>query len=161
VVEVGHALRSEAGISVRQKLSILSIPTYRIENNEDLFNLISEELNVQVVTCDAVDFKKPIEKLDKDGLAIVLETNITEDLKREGLLREIVRTVNQMRKDAGLTIQDRIVLKYSTTDDMLARVWTEFAKDICAQVLAERIENGGETEFEFDGQKVLLGIEKI
>lgn len=86
---------------------------------------------------------------------------ITDELKREGLVREIVRTVNQMRKDAGLTIQDRIVLKYRSSDEMLAGVFTEFADDIRTQVLADRLEDGGEVVVAIDGRQVHLSIEKV
>jgi isoleucyl-tRNA synthetase len=46
------------------------------------------------------------------GLVVALDTRVTPELEAEGLARELVRKVNEMRRDAGLEISDRIALRY-------------------------------------------------
>src|SRR5207244_2117203 len=46
------------------------------------------------------------------GLVVALDTRVTPELEVEGLARELIRRVNEMRKDAGLAIDDRIALRY-------------------------------------------------
>jgi isoleucyl-tRNA synthetase len=46
------------------------------------------------------------------GLVVALDTRVTPELAREGLARELIRRVNEMRRDAGLDVSDRIALRY-------------------------------------------------
>jgi isoleucyl-tRNA synthetase len=58
---------------------------------------------------------------DNRGREGVVATTITEELKLEGMARNVVREVNQARKEAGLDIADTITLHLSTTADVLAK----------------------------------------
>ncbi len=86
--------RADAGIKVRQPLSLLEVEK---EVPEELFYLIKEEVNVKKVVY---------------GENIKLHTQITEELKKEGEAREVIRFIQTLRKEAGLTPNDRINIFY-------------------------------------------------
>ncbi len=67
---------------------------------------------------------------------VLLDTNLTPELVREGMARDFVRMVQQLRKDKNFDISDRIELCYSTTDEQLLCALTENAEYISEQVLA-------------------------
>ena len=66
---------------------------------------------------------------------VVLDTNVTDDLALEGLARELVHQVQQMRKEAGLEIADRIILYYEG-DDRLTQLLRAHGETILREVLA-------------------------
>ncbi|MBR4644594.1 MAG: isoleucine--tRNA ligase [Bacteroidaceae bacterium] len=74
-------------------------------------------------------------------LTVALDITITPELRLEGVARELVRTIQQMRKDTGLEITDRIVVTVPTNDDNTACV-KNFGEYIATQVLADSISLG-------------------
>lgn len=88
----------------------------------------------------------------KDGIAgkafadnkalVTLDTEVTDDLKREGMARDFVRLVQTLRKDKDFNISDRIELSYATTDAELAKALEENKSYIADQVLAVKVDNG-------------------
>jgi len=176
VVEMGLGLRAEAGIKVRQPLSQFSILNEKLRGNlvalrnsqfsNELKNIISEELNVKEVVDGAQIGNDWIEKED-NGIKVALNIKVTEDLRKEGLVREIVRTINQMRKEQKMTIHDRVIVEYYTPDELLKSVFAEFKDDIKRQVLAsdiceEKIEldESDQTLENIDGRAVSLSVHK-
>jgi len=141
-VEIGLSLRAEAKIKIRQPLKFIQLKKEAFDNIyedimakiklpqplkfvqdkekkifDDLYDylfkdIIKEELNVKEVALG-----------DKDWL----DTEISLELEEEGLLRELVRSINQLRKEIGLKIDDKnIILKYQTSDFVLEKVFTKF-----------------------------------
>jgi isoleucyl-tRNA synthetase len=90
--------RIDAGIAVKQVLSkaVVSIPTGELAL--EYVDLIKDEANVKFI------------EIQKGEYAVELDTQLTPELLREGLVREITRRVNGLRKNAGLTIRDRVSL---------------------------------------------------
>jgi isoleucyl-tRNA synthetase len=150
-VENALALRAKLGIKVRQPLNKLII---YYQPKDGIRQIIADEVNVKSVEVskDNVEDKS---KVDLDSV-------ITEELKKEGLLREIVRMVNQIRKDQKLTISDRVSIKYHTKDELLQTVFVEYNDEIKKSVLADAVEeaDGGE-EKEIDEMKVSISVEKL
>jgi isoleucyl-tRNA synthetase len=70
------------------------------------------------------------------GETVALEVTITPELRREGLAREVVRLVQDERKNAGLDVSDRIALWWETPDPELAAALTEHGALIAGEVLA-------------------------
>lgn len=111
VVTEGLSLRSREAIKVRQPLQTVTI-TSTIEFDEDMKNIIAEELNVKKVVVKKAE-----------TLKVELDTNITQDLKNEGLAREIIRNIQQARKDAGLDVENHIELVLQCqSDELLAAI---------------------------------------
>lgn len=151
-VELGLAARSEANIKIRQPLSELSI--YGINISEKLAAIVADEVNVKKVLVN-----------NSGEIKVELNTEITEDLKLEGVLRELIRTINGMRKDAGLTIKDKIKIKWETEGEASKKVLSdpvmseELRKATITQQLQE--ENLEEKPTNINGEKVKLLIEKL
>ncbi|MDD4901477.1 MAG: isoleucine--tRNA ligase [Patescibacteria group bacterium] len=151
IVELGLAKRDEAGVKVRQALSQLKIINYELRTEYE--ELIKDELNVKNVA--AVK--------GKGELKVELDTTITDELKLDGLKREIVRLVNNMRKDAGLTIKDKIFLSWQSDSVLVKKVFKEMAKELKKDVLCGEIVEGTAAgqEVKVNGEAVRLGMEKI
>ncbi|OGZ57986.1 MAG: hypothetical protein A3G60_04135 [Candidatus Ryanbacteria bacterium RIFCSPLOWO2_12_FULL_47_9c] len=94
----GLELRARAGIKIRQPLSLFSIRKSRIRDKE-LFSVLKDELNVKDVVINS--------RIDDD---VALDISLTDELKEEGLVREIIRFVQDMRKQKGLNPHDSIYL---------------------------------------------------
>jgi isoleucyl-tRNA synthetase len=130
VINDGLSLRAAAGIKVRQPLSkviIHDVPGQLGEYAEELCTVVLEELNVKSWENDA-----------QATTLVRLDTEITAELRREGLMREIVRNVQQSRKQAGLEVNDRINLGFKTDDEELTTVLRDkhLTDLICHETLA-------------------------
>jgi isoleucyl-tRNA synthetase len=147
----GLEKRSAAAMPVRQALSKAIVTTP--EKREDwLVEILKDELNVLDVDWASGEF------------AIELDTVLTPELKRMGAARELVRNINDARKTAGLTIQDRIDIVYATESDFWKEVVVERGSEVVAGTLARGIAVGAPAEpktLEFDGQTVEFAIVKL
>ena len=76
---------------------------------------------------------------DDRGVQIALSTAITPELKREGIARDFVRQVQNLRKEADLDIQDRIRVSYHATDPEVSHAIPEWSDYICKETLAESL----------------------
>ena len=97
-----------------------------------------------------------------DGnLTVALEVELTDDLKREGMARELVNRIQNLRKDSGLEITDRIAVTLSPNADTDAAI-ESYGDLVKAQVLANSIDiapNDGQ-EVDFDDFKLNIKIVK-
>ncbi len=154
----GLAQRAAAGLKVRQPLKQTTITFIEplLAEHEDFFKDIArEELNVKQLT-----FAKG--KTAK----VTLNTKLTPELRREGLAREVIRHVQQARKQAGLQVDDRINLHLSTDDKGLTAVLkddklTETIKhETLAKSLAEEVEDGYITSVKIEGAELTISLAK-
>jgi isoleucyl-tRNA synthetase len=160
IVEMGLSLRAESGIKVRQVLSEFSVSGCKLAEGAE--GIIADELNVNKVMSGNVADPRWIIK--EDGkLKVALNTEISAELKKQGLIREIVRSINQIRKDLKLTIEDKIEVVYSTKDELLTEVFKTFGEEIKTNVLAEKIEHGElqSEEIKIDERPIKIQIKKI
>jgi len=74
-------------------------------------------------------------------LTVVLDTRLTSELVKEGLAREIVNRIQNLRKDSGLEVSDRIELSYRAPDEVSV-VFREFGQHICSETLAGALREG-------------------
>ena len=84
-------------------------------------------------------------------LTVALEVELTDELRREGMARELINRIQNLRKDAGLEITDRISVVVEPNEETDAAI-ASFNDYICAQVLADEIKiapnDGAEVEFD-------------
>ena len=103
--------------------------------------------------------------LSSNDAVLVLDTEVTPELEQEGLARDLVRLVQQARKEAGLHVADRIELRIAATGDVLAAL-EKFRGYIAEQTLATSIEFGepdGDMhrgEGKLGGVTVVFGLRK-
>ena len=134
-VNDGLSKRASEGIKVRQPLaSVKLINTISQDTSAEvaqfLIDIAKDELNVksvEIVTDSESESVQP---------SVVYDLTITPELKREGLMREIVRHVQSARKQAGLQIDDRIVLSISSDDSEISQAIDAFADVIKSETLA-------------------------
>ncbi|GHV51754.1 isoleucine--tRNA ligase [Spirochaetia bacterium] len=105
------------------------------------------------ITADKLDVRR-IEKanlkvLNEGTLTIGLDTEITEELSREGDVRDLVRGVQNLRKEKDLAVTDRITL-YLFGPDKLKTAWESFASFVASETLAQEVKWGA-----VDGQNPL------
>ncbi len=157
IVALGLKIRSDEGIKVRQPLKKLKIKNEKLKVGEGLIELIKEELNVK-----EVEFQVDGEKSDSWDLEYDLE--ITEELKNEGIIRDIIRQIQNMRKKSGCKPEDRITIYYSAIGS-LSGLMTGKKQELLSQVGAEDLisskEDKGlkiESISKIDGQELWLGL---
>lgn len=129
-VNEGLSLRAKAGLKVRQPLA--SVTVSHLGKFVDYEAILTDELNVKAV---------------KTGEAVVIDEQLTAELKREGLMREVIRYAQAARKKAGLNVDDHIKLFLETNDKELAKAIDEHKTVIHAETLAdEALKTGDYTE---------------
>ena len=88
---------------------------------------------------------------NEGNLTVALEVELTDELRREGMARELINRIQNLRKDAGLEITDRISVVVEPNEETDAAI-ASFNDYICAQVLADEIKiapnDGAEVEFD-------------
>lgn len=148
VISEGLQLRAKAGIKVRQPLNKFSI--FNFQFSDEIIEIIKDELNVKNVLMDC---KKEDE--------IVLDTEITEDLKLEGQAREVIRFIQEMRKAAGYEVDNRIVVSYAGVPQVFEKYGEMIAKEVLANKISpENIDADLEKEFAVDKEAVKIQIKK-
>lgn len=128
VVTRGLEARQKAGIKVRQPLAALAVP---VVIDPKYIAIIQDELNVKEVRTDDL----------LDTGTVSLNTTITDALKREGDLRELIRTVQDLRKERGLTPDQSIALTLPAHCQDLVK---EFEGEFTKKVLADKLVFEGE-----------------
>ena len=128
-----------------------------IELNDGKINLLPEELLIDMSQKEGY-----VSQADH-GVTVVLDTNLTPALLEEGFVREIISKVQTMRKEAGFEVTDHITV-YEEGNDKIKEVMTKYADEIKNDVLADDMcldaEGGYSKEWDINGEKVRLGVEK-
>ncbi|MCX6094861.1 MAG: isoleucine--tRNA ligase [Candidatus Bipolaricaulota bacterium] len=98
---------------------------------------------------------------------LLLDTRIDEDLRRQGLFREVVHRIQVARKDAGFDVTDRIRLAYET-DDALGAILAQHEEEIAAEVLAVSVKHDMKGKHEYsqtieldEGRRVAIGLTRM
>lgn len=146
-VNQGLSLRAKAGLKVRQPLASVSVPV--LKGEFEFTPILVDELNVKAV---------------KRAKEIQIDTKLTPELKREGLMREIVRHIQSLRKESGLEVSDRIELAAETDDTTVIQTISEHKDTIYKEVLAvDGYTKTGQTfskELDVDGHKLNVLIKR-
>jgi isoleucyl-tRNA synthetase len=157
IVALALAKRAKAKIKVRQPLNELRIKNDELQKEKELLDLIKEELNVKKIVFD---------RRIKDR--VELDTKLTPELEKEGLMREIIRQIQEMRKKANLTPKDKIIVYCLGTTDMI-ELLEKNKKTLLKETFSKKInfldakQNDFlcEKELSFNSSRIKLGIKKI
>jgi isoleucyl-tRNA synthetase len=151
IVAKALAKRAEAGIKVRQPLPELQIGANLLKSEQELLELIKEEINVKKITF---------------GKELKLNTKITSDLQEEGVFREVVRNIKQMRKAAGYTGKDIISVAFVAEEslrDILLKKKDHLLKEAKAksfEIWDKKTKFKIKKEVTINGSKIKLLIKK-
>ena len=126
------------------------------------FDLQGTPISVDVADVEIISEDMPGWLVSNEGnLTVALEVDLTDELKREGMARELINRIQNLRKETGFEITDRIIVTVSPNEEATAAIHS-FGEFIKNQVLANSIlvaENNG-TEVEFDDFKLNILVQK-
>lgn len=167
-VNDGLSKRAAEGIKVRQPLASAKLVSTISQNTPEevtqfLVDIARDELNVksvEAVTGSELDVPEASAQP-----SVVYDLTITPELKREGLMREIIRHVQSARKKAGLQVDDRIELGITSRDSEIAQAVDTFADTIKAETLAVKLGSAAADDMEkydvkVDGKLVEIYLRK-
>ncbi len=92
------------------------------------------ELDASKIIVDRLE-KAHLKVVNDGTLTVALDSEITDDLRKEGYVRDLIRGVQNLRKESGLSVTDRIVLTASGSDE-LKEAYAQFADFIAGETLA-------------------------
>jgi isoleucyl-tRNA synthetase len=124
----GLAARAEEKIKVRQPLTSATLHIYGCDLDKRFMEIIKSELNVKEVNISQ----------GKEGVIqhLDLDTRVTPELKAEGISRDLIRFIQNARKNAGFNVEDRIQLKLSSESAEITGAIAKFKDMIFAETLA-------------------------
>ena len=138
----------------------------KIENNQS----VSIKLDEEVIALEAIDLEIVSEDIDgwlvasEKGITVALDIQLDQKLINEGICRELINKIQNLRKDSGLQVTDKIYLKIQK-DIILEKAIFENQNYILSETLAEKLEfsdsldNG--IEIKFDNINSKLHLTKI
>ena len=152
LVANGLAARNAAAIKVRQPLRAVTIAEKPLK--PELESILLEELNIKVA------------RYQGEGGGLTLDTEISPELKLEGLARDLVRKIQELRKQSGFSVEDRIRLFYEG-DGILAEALERWRDYIATETLAVAVArgeapDGASTEtFQIEGHDLKVGVVRV
>ena len=154
IVEVGLAKRAEKKIKVRQPLGSLSYGGKKLD--EEFESIIAEEVNVKKV--------KNTGSVDE----INLDTKITPELLAQGRAREIVRSIQSLRKKADFQVDDNVIVFYQTKSEEVKSILEDenlleyIKKETLSLALERKKEDNPDCseEVRIDNELIWLGVKR-
>ena len=172
VTSLGRAARAKAGVKVRQPLAKVLVKVRTEAEKASLEQMASQvldelnmkELNVVESSPSGEHPNWPL--IEESGLAVMVDTDISQELADEGLARELVHRLQTMRKQAGFDIADYIETYYEGGPSV-QRVMEKFAHYVKQETLSRKLVEGKPPEGAYsksqviDGNKVNLAVKKL
>ena len=155
IAALSLSMRQKANLKVRQPLLKLTLKDAALQNYPELLQLIKEEVNVKEII-----FNPQLEE------KVVLDTTLTEELLQEGLIRDLIRLIQEQRKNQNLVPQDTIRVDLEVVTQKLASTFDQW-KDLIQQETGAgginiRLTTQEITEgVDINGEKIGLKIQKI
>lgn len=156
IASISLAKRAEAGIKVRQPLFSVTVKSKVLdfEQNDEFLEILKDEINVKNILFNP--------KLQED---VVLDVNITHELREEGLFRELIRTIQDLRQEAHLKPKESIVLYIVASkelDSVIKKYEEVLQKEIHAKLIMYKKYDHLDAEFDtkLDEFNLWIGIKK-
>jgi isoleucyl-tRNA synthetase len=166
IIESAASLRNQIGVNLRQplrELYILSEDKAVEEVIKKLKHVISSQANVKDLAFGKVT-EGDFAEIEVDKMKIFLNKHIDPMLAKEGMTREVIRRVQQMRKEIGLKEKDKITMNLAGPSEFSIMLNQEEikkatnAKDL--KVSEKKVMKGHEKSWEINGQKFEIVIER-
>jgi len=166
---LGLGLRNQAGIKVRQPLEEMKIYIKDRKLDKECLNILSDELNIKKISLvDKMLEEKDWIVAESFDIKISLNTKISEELKEEGMLRDIVRFIQDTRKKSSCIPKDNVVLNVMV-NETLKLIFIKNETEILSQTKSKEIKYFNQIPaktfaFQQEGkvgeENIWLGIEK-
>ncbi len=146
---IGNSIRMTTQVSVKQPLQTIYVTGGASfeANNEALLELIKDEINVKSVEFVA-EMPSNLEKLSEvataGSITGAIDLMLTEELRLEGVARELVRAIQDLRKEKGLNVSDKVDVTFEETPDNVKAVEL-LGEEIKKKVGASSLKKGTST----------------
>ena len=163
----GKLLGPRLGAAVQQVIKEAKAGNYQQLRNGNYqvleHELTPEEIEIAYESLDEGAGHQQVEA--QQGIVVILDTQITPELEREGYAREIVRTIQNLRKEADLKVSDRIQVGLTTEQKIVQDAIAEFQDYIASETLAvelqaEKLTTDYECVLNLDGHGLVVSIKK-
>lgn len=128
------------------------------------FDIEGQQAMIELADAEIISEDIPGWLVANEGrLTVALDVTITEELRREGIARELVNRIQNIRKSNGFDITDRIIVKISKHEQIIEAV-KDYNDYIATQVLADSIELNDEVnglDIDMDGYHLQISVEKV
>lgn len=105
--------------------------------------------------------KEGYQTVSEKGITVILNTELSQELIQEGLMRELVSKIQTMRKESGFNVTDHIAVTYSC-GEKLAEVIEKYKSEIMQDTLADSITAGsGSSLKDINGEEISLSLEVV
>ncbi|RKX79452.1 MAG: isoleucine--tRNA ligase [Spirochaetes bacterium] len=144
-------------LNTREIQSLLEGAVLSIDLNGKILDLTRDNVVIQRLE------KKNLKVINEGSLTVALDSEITEDLRQEGIVRDLIRSIQNLRKDAGLEVTDRINL-YMDAPEPVKKAVEEFKDHLLNETLAVKLtwERKGEPLLvESDEGQCIVALEKV
>jgi len=144
---------SEINLIEKGKTVGVSVNGDNLEISKDDVEILSEQISGWIVESEY-------------GVTVAVDTELSSELISEGLAREFVNRIQNMRKDAGYQVTDKIKIAFAGNSELVLAI-NSFANYISIETLAEKIENisnvlgGFIQEEKIGGKEIKIKIEKV
>ncbi|MCI5595170.1 MAG: isoleucine--tRNA ligase [Lachnospiraceae bacterium] len=153
--QIRNALTNLDGNAAKNQLDSEGILTISLEDGN--IDLTAEDLLIDVKQMEGY------ETVSDNGITVVIDTNLSEDLIREGFVREIISKIQTMRKEADFNVTDHICV-YQQGNDKIKAIMSEHMDTVKGEVMADAVEldclDGFTKEWNINGEHVTLGVKK-
>lgn len=169
ICSLARSARKEVGLKTRQPLEELRVHNPLGDLGEELSQLIAAEVNVKHVSfIERVEPRKGWVLKRENDVIISLKKEITPELKKEGMIREVVRQIQQMRKEAGYKPNHRIFIGIKGNEE-LNDLLLKNKQSITKETIAEDLDVVEKKDKDFDlnkqvrinDQELWLAIKKL
>ena len=128
---------------------------YRIEGENAVLEIngVEENFDKSIILVTYIA-KEGVFVASQNGIVVSLDLTITDELRAEGIAREIVRNVQDTRKKIGCEIMDKIAI-YSPTEELFPKQWTDYICSETMSVYKEVSDFDCEIEIQTDDNKTI------
>ncbi len=152
---IKNALNSMDGNAAMDELTAEG--SLKLEVNGQEITLFKEDLLIDTAQIEGYVSE------DDNGITVVLDTNLSEELLEEGFVRELISKIQTMRKEADFEVMDKINVTYKGSEkveDIFARFGDEIAQEVLAESILKAEPAGYVKDWKINGESVSMGVKK-
>ncbi len=153
--KISAALAQSDSAAIARKVSVAE--SFDLEVEGQMLSLEPGDVIVETVTPENKSVSEEF------GTVVAIDTKLTPELVQEGLVRDLVRQIQQMRKDSGFNVDDRITIEYRADGDLAHAItaWADYIRqETLANSLTVSTDGDSFTPVKIAGEEVRLKLQK-